>query len=160
MIAKNRTDTCDNEGAQDAASQTSSTLYPVNTSKSNQMLSESKSQSLVPRRSARVAKQSAEKSSTKTQPQKSAKQVNIKHTQLISTEKANTGNTEAAKLPVGTRLLVFWPLEKDYHPCVIKEHMSNGNVKLLYDDGDKDTLDLEKEEWKLDKGNKISKLPK
>jgi hypothetical protein len=38
--------------------------------------------------------------------------------------------------------------------------MSNGNVKLLYDDGDKDTLDLEKEEWKLDEGNKISKLPK
>jgi hypothetical protein len=58
---------------------------------------------------------------------------------------------EAAKLPVGTRLSVYWPHDEEYYPCVIKERKSDGRVLLHYDDGEEETIDLGKEEWKLNK---------
>jgi hypothetical protein len=49
---------------------------------------------------------------------------------------------DSAELPVGTRILVQWPLMNEYYPCVIKERLSDGRVKVCYKDGDELTLFL------------------
>ena len=43
---------------------------------------------------------------------------------------------------------MFWPLDKAYYPETVQSgNQSLGKFKLLYDDGEKEKVQISKEEW-------------
>jgi hypothetical protein len=40
---------------------------------------------------------------------------------------------EAAAVTPNTRLAIYWPADKEFYPCVVKERFSDGRLSLLYD---------------------------
>eukprot|EP00804_Cyclotella_cryptica_P002275 CCRYP_004013-RC/>CCRYP_004013-RC protein AED:0.05 eAED:0.05 QI:159/1/1/1/1/0.85/7/1379/1047 len=55
---------------------------------------------------------------------------------------------DVAAVTPNTRLAIYWPADKEFYPCVVKERFSDGRFSLLYDDGDKEMVDLRDEVWK------------
>jgi len=56
---------------------------------------------------------------------------------------------EHSDLVVGLRIEVWWPLDKKYYRGLIKKRLANGSVKVVYDDGDDEILDLSVEKYRL-----------
>ncbi|KAL8225722.1 hypothetical protein R6Q57_018279 [Mikania cordata] len=51
---------------------------------------------------------------------------------------------------VGSRIKVWWPMDQTYYPGVVKFYdFRNKRHKVLYDDGDEELLNLERERWML-----------
>ncbi|KAD6119262.1 hypothetical protein E3N88_10533 [Mikania micrantha] len=51
---------------------------------------------------------------------------------------------------VGSRIKVWWPIDQTYYPGVVKFYdFRNKRHKVLYDDGDEELLNLERERWML-----------
>ncbi|KAK3245308.1 hypothetical protein CYMTET_45115 [Cymbomonas tetramitiformis] len=53
------------------------------------------------------------------------------------------------KVTVGTKIEVFWEDDDCFYPGVVKEFNEDGKAHVLYDDGDEETLDLSKENFKI-----------
>jgi len=49
----------------------------------------------------------------------------------------------------GTRLSVYWPDDDNYYPGIVSSKSKNGMVKISYDDGDFEELDLSKEVFQV-----------
>eukprot|EP00854_Cymbomonas_tetramitiformis_P008531 gene8531-biopygen8655 len=54
-----------------------------------------------------------------------------------------------AKVTVGTKIEVFWEDDDCFYPGVVKKFNEDGKGYVLYDDGDEETLDLSKENFKI-----------
>jgi len=58
---------------------------------------------------------------------------------------------------VGTKIEVFWEDDDCFYPGVVKKFNEDGKAYVLYDDGDEETLDLSKENFKIIDGSTVSK---
>ncbi|KAK3243467.1 hypothetical protein CYMTET_46881 [Cymbomonas tetramitiformis] len=63
--------------------------------------------------------------------------------------RSSATSTTASKVTVGTRIEVFWEDDDCFYPGVVKEFNEDGKAHVLYDDGDEETLDLSKENFKI-----------
>mmetsp|Transcript_13509 Transcript_13509/g.49142 ORF Transcript_13509/g.49142 Transcript_13509/m.49142 type:complete len:343 (+) Transcript_13509:239-1267(+) len=64
-------------------------------------------------------------------------------------EGANGPTGPGKQLPKGTRIKVWWDLDKVWYKATISEHVEGTNEHLVcYDDGDIEQLNLEKERWR------------
>lgn len=63
--------------------------------------------------------------------------------------KRQSRRSSASNYTVGTRISVFWPEEETFFQGTVSQVLENGQVCVDYDDGDKETLDLSKERYKL-----------
>eukprot|EP00854_Cymbomonas_tetramitiformis_P034111 gene34111-biopygen13323 len=55
----------------------------------------------------------------------------------------------ASVVTVGSKIEVFWEDDDCFYPGVVKEFNKDGKAHVLYDDGDEETLDLSKENFKI-----------
>ncbi|KAK3277511.1 hypothetical protein CYMTET_14487 [Cymbomonas tetramitiformis] len=67
-------------------------------------------------------------------------------------------STTAGKVTVGSKIEVFWKDDDCFYPGVVKEFNEDGKAHVLYDDGDEETLDLSKENFKIINSSGVSKL--
>lgn len=51
-------------------------------------------------------------------------------------------------LNVGDRLEIYWPLDRKYYPGHVAALLPNSHFRIIYDDGDSETLFLAKEKWR------------
>ncbi|KAI4365017.1 hypothetical protein MLD38_021039 [Melastoma candidum] len=60
---------------------------------------------------------------------------------------------------IGCRIKVWWPMDKQFYEGTVKSYdLSRNRHVVLYDDGDVEILNLEKEKWEIvNKGNKFAK---
>ncbi|PKI66429.1 hypothetical protein CRG98_013231 [Punica granatum] len=67
--------------------------------------------------------------------------------------------TESLEDLIGCKIKVWWPMDKKFYEGTIKSYDPSRNKHVvLYDDGDVEILNLEKERWELtDKGQKSAK---
>ncbi|KAK3242625.1 hypothetical protein CYMTET_47689 [Cymbomonas tetramitiformis] len=63
--------------------------------------------------------------------------------------RSSATSTTASKVTVGTKIEVFWEDDDCFYPGVVKEFNEDGKAHVLYDDGDEETLDLSKENFKI-----------
>ena len=63
--------------------------------------------------------------------------------------KENVGDTR--KLTTGSRISIWWPDEREYFNATVKEisHMKSHPYYVLYDDGDKEWVDLSEKKFRL-----------
>ncbi|KAK3258261.1 hypothetical protein CYMTET_32687 [Cymbomonas tetramitiformis] len=57
--------------------------------------------------------------------------------------------TTPSQVTVGTKIEVFWEDDDCFYPGVVKKFNEDGKGYVLYDDGDEETLDLSKENFKI-----------
>ena len=58
---------------------------------------------------------------------------------------------QGKSIAVGDKLSVYWPDDKQYYSGTVSRYFSrSGKHKILYDDGQSETLDMTKEIWKHD----------
>ncbi|KAK3279917.1 hypothetical protein CYMTET_12221 [Cymbomonas tetramitiformis] len=53
------------------------------------------------------------------------------------------------RVTVGSRIEVFWKNDDCFYPDVVKEFNEDGKAHVLCDDGDEETLDMFKENFKI-----------
>ncbi|KAK3242663.1 hypothetical protein CYMTET_47649 [Cymbomonas tetramitiformis] len=70
--------------------------------------------------------------------------------------RSSATSTTASKVTVGSKIEVFWKDDDCFYPGVVKEFNEDGKAHVLYDDGDEETLDLSKENFKII--NSVSEL--
>ena len=58
-------------------------------------------------------------------------------------------NDEILKPSVGDRIQVYWPMDVKYYTGEVKEVLQDGRHVIEYDDSDKETLNLDNENWKF-----------
>ncbi|EMS45215.1 Sister chromatid cohesion protein PDS5-like protein B [Triticum urartu] len=67
--------------------------------------------------------------------------------------KCSTHDSSSKDL-VGRRIKVWWPLDKEFYPGVVKSYDSAKKLHtVLYDDGDMEQLNMAKEKWKMIESN-------
>ncbi|VAI73047.1 unnamed protein product [Triticum turgidum subsp. durum] len=67
--------------------------------------------------------------------------------------KCSTHDSSSKDL-VGRRIKVWWPLDKEFYPGVVKSYDSAKTLHtVLYDDGDMEQLNMAKEKWKMIESN-------
>ncbi|KAE8771343.1 Sister chromatid cohesion protein PDS5-like protein B [Hordeum vulgare] len=67
--------------------------------------------------------------------------------------KCSTPDSSSKDL-VGRRIKVWWPLDKEFYPGVVKSYDSAKKLHtVLYDDGDIEQLNMAKEKWKMIESN-------
>lgn len=62
---------------------------------------------------------------------------------------------EAKRIKLGDRISVYWPLEKRFFNGVVEKKLKGGKFRIQYDDGDRESLRLEKETFM-----RLRRLPK
>ncbi len=50
---------------------------------------------------------------------------------------------------VGSNISVFWPLDKQFYSGVVASEEDDGKLNIHYDDGDKECLNMDEEQWKF-----------
>eukprot|EP00854_Cymbomonas_tetramitiformis_P005396 gene5396-biopygen5401 len=63
--------------------------------------------------------------------------------------RSSTTCTTASVVTVGSKIEVFWEDDDCFYPGVVTEFNEDGKAHVLYDDGDEETLDLSKENFKI-----------
>eukprot|EP00854_Cymbomonas_tetramitiformis_P012366 gene12366-biopygen12720 len=61
-----------------------------------------------------------------------------------------------SQVTVGSKIEVFWEDDDCFYPGVVKEFNEDGKAHVLYDDGDEETLDLSKENFKIISSSTVS----
>eukprot|EP00250_Pteridium_aquilinum_P011433 c20066_g1_i1 orf=108-4985(-) len=82
-------------------------------------------------------------------PRKSGKNISISHLERPNSKVDKNGEASDEEL-LHKRVRVWWPLDKRFYKGTIRAY--NADKKLhdvVYDDGDKETLNLKKERWEL-----------
>eukprot|EP00586_Coscinodiscus_wailesii_P008924 CAMPEP_0172523302 /NCGR_PEP_ID=MMETSP1066-20121228/293589_1 /TAXON_ID=671091 /ORGANISM="Coscinodiscus wailesii, Strain CCMP2513" /LENGTH=1339 /DNA_ID=CAMNT_0013306373 /DNA_START=56 /DNA_END=4076 /DNA_ORIENTATION=- len=96
---------------------------------------------------------------TKAKPSQSSKLTSPPPASLKKPSSSSTRESKSRlpELVIGTRVGIFWPEDDEYYPAKITGRVGNSSVcHILYDDGEKETVDMNKEEYKL-LSNKIQK---
>ncbi|KAJ7523458.1 hypothetical protein O6H91_18G050900 [Diphasiastrum complanatum] len=82
-------------------------------------------------------------------PRRSAKKLSVKDVDKSPSWK-NEEDREASEKLVGCRIRVWWPLDKRFYEGKVTSYdPTKQKHKVLYDDGDEETLRLVKERWEL-----------
>ncbi|KAK3276039.1 hypothetical protein CYMTET_15868 [Cymbomonas tetramitiformis] len=77
---------------------------------------------------------------------------------IAEVRRSSASCTTAAEVIVGSKIEVFWKDDDCFYPGVVKEFNEDGKAHVLYDDGDEETLDLSKENYKIINSSGVSEL--
>ncbi|KAJ4792820.1 hypothetical protein LUZ62_029207 [Rhynchospora pubera] len=85
-----------------------------------------------------------------------------KRESISGLEKCSTKrNEDDPEELVGKRIEVWWPLDKQYYQGIVGSYDADKKkYMILYDDGDKEVLNLAKQKWKLVSSGSPAKKPK
>ncbi|XP_078165955.1 binding protein isoform X5 [Carex rostrata] len=85
-----------------------------------------------------------------------------KRESFLGLEKCSTkGNEDDPKELIGKRIKVWWPLDKKYYSGIVGSYdAGKKKYTILYDDGDKEVLNLAKQQWKLLSSDSLAKRQK
>ncbi|KAK3270339.1 hypothetical protein CYMTET_21260 [Cymbomonas tetramitiformis] len=94
--------------------------------------------------------------------ERSMDEIDVEVTRIASRFGAKAGSsttcTTASNVTVGSRIEVFGEDDDCFYPGVVKEFNEDGKAHVLYDDGDEETLDLSKENFKIIDSSAVSEL--
>eukprot|EP00854_Cymbomonas_tetramitiformis_P034069 gene34069-biopygen9771 len=71
---------------------------------------------------------------------------------------SSSATSTTPKVTVGTRLEIFWADDDKFYPGVVNSFNKDGTTHVVYDDGDEETLDLSKENFKIIDSPGVSEL--